>query len=294
MRPTKLFRVLETVDLKRSLSRAEYKERMGPLRERLRSLQYALKDAELATIVLFEGWDASGKSSMVRRLAERLDPRAFRAWPGSPPSELEQRYHWLWRYQLRTPEDGHLALFDHSWYGRVLVERVEKVVKKKVWQRSYEQINEFERWLTDDGQVLVKFWLHISRKEQRRRLAKMEADAFERWKVSAEDWRRNRRYDQWTEAVEAMLAKTDTPHAPWTLVEAEDVRWARVRVLETLVRAIEAALKRRQEAPAAVSRSQLAQKTTKAERDRRAKEDLQRVRETAKDAGLPLESGESS
>jgi polyphosphate kinase 2 (PPK2 family) len=285
--------LLETVDLARSLSRAEYKTRMAPLQERLRSLQYALKQSELATIVLFEGWDASGKSSMIQRLAEKLDPRAFRAWPGAPPSELEQRYHWLWRYQLRTPEDGHVAIFDHSWYGRVLVERVEKIVKKKVWQRGYEQINEFERWLADDGQVLVKFWLHISKKEQRRRLQKMEADAFEKWKVSAEDWRRNRRYAEWARAVEAMLAKTDTPHAPWTLVEAEDARWARVRVFETLVRAMEAALKRRQEAPAAVSRSQLAQKTTKVERERRAKEDLQRVRETAKEAGLPLESGES-
>jgi polyphosphate kinase 2 (PPK2 family) len=286
--------LLETVDLKRALSRSDYKQRMGTLQERLRALQYALKDAELATIVLFEGWDASGKSSMIQRLAERLDPRAFRAWPGAPPSELELRYHWLWRYQLRTPEDGHVAIFDHSWYGRVLVERVEKLVKKKVWQRSYEQINEFERWLADDGQVLVKFWLHISKKEQRRRLKEMEQDAFQKWKVSAEDWRRNRRYDDWAVAVESMLAKTDTPHAPWTLVEAEDFRWARVRVFETLVRAMEAALKRRQEAPAAVSRSQLAQKTTKTERDRRAKDDLQRVRETAKEAGLPLESVEGS
>jgi polyphosphate kinase 2 (PPK2 family) len=285
--------VLETVDVQRSLTRAEYKKRIGPLQERLRALQYSLKEAELATIVLFEGWDTSGKSTMIQRIAERLDPRAFRAWPGAPPSELEQRYHWLRRYQLRTPEDGHLAIFDHSWYGRVLVERVEKVVKKKVWQRSYEQINEFERWLADDGQVLVKFWLHISKKEQRRRLKKMQADPYERWKVSPEDWRRNRRYTDWTRAIEAMLARTDTPHAPWTLVEAEDWRWARVRVFETLTRAMEAALKRRQEAPAAVSRSQLAQKATKVERERRAKEDLQRVRETAREAGLPLESGEN-
>ena len=285
--------MLETVDLKRSLSRAEYKKLMPPLQERLRSLQYALKDAELATIVLFEGWDAAGKSTMVKRIAERLDPRAFRAWPGAPPSELEARYHWLWRYQLRTPEDGHVAIFDHSWYGRVLVERVEKVVKKKAWQRGYEQINEFERWLADDGQVLVKFWMHISKKEQRRRLGKMEADPFQRWKVSGEDWKRNRRYAEWAKAVEDMLAKTDTPHAPWTLVEAEDVRWARVRVFETLVRAMEAAMKRRQDAPAAVSRSQLALRTTKGERERRAKEDLQRVRDTAREAGLPLEGGES-
>ena len=286
--------MLETVDLKRSLSRAEYKRLMPPLQERLRGLQYALKEAELATIVLFEGWDAAGKSSMIQRVAERLDPRAFREWPGAPPSELEQRYHWLWRYQARLPEDGHVAIFDHSWYGRVLVERVEKLVKKKVWQRGYEQVNEFERWLADDGQVLVKFWMHISKREQRRRFEKMESDPIERWKVSREDWRRNRRYGVWAEAVEDMLAKTDTPHAPWTLVEAEDLRLARVRVFETLVRAMEASLKRRAETPAAVSRSQLAQRATKAEREKRAKEDLQRVRETARDAGLPLETGDAS
>lgn len=286
--------MLETLDLQRSLSRAEYKKLMPPLQERLRGLQYALKEAELATIVLFEGWDAAGKSSMIQRIAERLDPRAFRAWPGSPPSELDLRYHWLRRYQVRLPEDGHVAIFDHSWYGRVLVERVEKLVKRKVWQRGYEQINELERWLADDGQVLVKLWMHISKREQRRRFEKMESDSFERWKVSPEDWRRNRRYGLWAKAVEDMLAKTDTPHAPWTLVEAEDSRYARVRVFETLVRTMEAALKRRQDAPAAVSRSQLALRTTKADRERRAKEDLQRVRETARDAGLPLEPAEGS
>jgi polyphosphate kinase 2 (PPK2 family) len=284
--------VLETVDLTRCLSRAESKRLLPPLQERLRGLQYALKEAEIPTIVVFEGWDAAGKSSMIQRLAERLDPRAFRAWPGAPPSELELRYHWLWRYQLRLPEDGQIAIFDHSWYGRVLVERVEGLTKRKQWRKGYEQINEFERWLADDGQVLVKFWMHISKKEQRRRLRKMEQDPLERWKVSREDWRRNRRYDEWAEAVEDMLAKTDTPHAPWTIVEAEDLRFARLRVFETLVRAMEAARTRREETPAAVSRSQLAQRATRGERERRAKEDLQRVRETAREAGLPLEGPE--
>ncbi len=292
MRPTARNRVLETVDLNRTLGKAESKKLLPPLQERLRGLQYALKEAEIPTIVVFEGWDAAGKSSMIQRIAERLDPRAFRAWPGAPPSELELRYHWLWRYQLRLPEDGHVAVFDHSWYGRVLVERVEGLTKKKQWRRGYEQINEFERWLADDGQVLVKFWMHISRKEQRRRLRKMEQDPFERWKVSREEWRRNRHYDDWALAVEDMLAKTDTPHAPWTIVEAEDFRYARLRVFETLVRGMQAAQKRREETPAAVSRSQLALRATRGERERRAKEDLQRVRETAREAGLPLESPE--
>jgi len=284
--------VLDTVDLRRSLSRETYKKTMPVLQERLRALQYELREAEIATVVVFEGWDASGKSTMIKRLAEKLDPRAFRAWPGAPPSELEERYHWLWRYQVKLPEDGQIALFDHSWYGRVLVERVERVVSKKVWRRAYEQINEFERWLADDGQVLVKFWLHISKKEQRRRLEEMEKDPFQEWKVSEEDWRRNKRYGEWKTAVEDMLAKTDTPHAPWTIVEAEESRYARVRVFDTLVRAMEAALRRRKESPAAVSRTQLALRATKVERDRRAKEDLARETAVARDAGLPLEPGE--
>jgi polyphosphate kinase 2 (PPK2 family) len=282
--------LLEGVDLGKSLSRAAAKTLLGPQQERLRALQYALKDAEIPTIVVIEGWDAAGKTTLVRRLAEKLDPRALRAYPGAPPSELEARYHWLWRYQKRLPEDGQIALFDHSWYGRVLVERVEKLTKRKHWRGAYEQINEFERWLSDDGQVLVKFWLHISKKEQRRRLRQMERDPIERWKVSREDWRRNRRYAAWLRAVEDMLAKTDTPHAPWTVVEAEDFRYSRVKMFETLVRAMEAALERRQAAPAAVSRTQLAARATKGDRDRRAREDLARATQTAKDAGLPLDA----
>ena len=207
--------MLEAVDLGRTLARAEYQRTFPALQDRLRRLQYALLEAEVPTVVLFEGWDAAGKSSVIQRLTERLDPRAFRAWPGSPPSELERRYHWLWRYQVRLPEDGHLALFDHSWYGRVLVDRLEKVVKKKVWRQAYDQINELERWLVDDGQVVVKLFFHISRKEQRRRLEKMERDRAEKWKVQPEDWRRNRRYDRWVAAIEEMLDRTHTAACPW-------------------------------------------------------------------------------
>jgi polyphosphate kinase 2 (PPK2 family) len=137
--------VLEEVDLDRSLSKARYQQVFPDLQERLRQLQYELLDAEIPTVVVFEGWDASGKGTIIQRLTQRLDPRAFRVHPGSPPSELEQRYHFLWRYQLRLPDDGHMVLFDHSWYGRVLVERVEKWVRRKAWSQAYAQINEFER-----------------------------------------------------------------------------------------------------------------------------------------------------
>ena len=182
-----------------------------------------------------------------------------------------------------------MTLFDHSWYGRVLVDRVEKWVKRRHWESAYAQINEFERWLTDDGQVVVKFWFHISQKEQKRRLRKMESDPAERWKVAKEDWRRNRRYDRWVEAAEDMLALTDTPAAPWTVVAATDARWTRVEVFGTLVERMQAALDRRQQAPAAVSRTQMAEVATRDARHRRAEADLARARTVAKDAGLPLE-----
>ncbi len=284
--------MLETIDLGRKLSKPRYQKVFPGLQERLRQLQYELREAEIATIVVFEGWDAAGKGTVIQRLTERLDPRAFRAFPGAPPSDLEQRYHWLWRYQVRLPEDGQIALFDHSWYGRVLVERVEKFVKKKAWQPAFEQINQFERWLADDGQVLVKLFFHISPKEQRRRLERMERDPAQRWKVQEEDWRRNERYDDWVEAIEDMLARTDTPHAPWTLVEATDARWTRVKVFDTLVRRMEAALARRREAPSAVSRTQAAAEAQRAERTRRDEDALARARSVAEEAGLPLEDAD--
>jgi polyphosphate kinase 2 (PPK2 family) len=262
---------------------------LPPLQEKLRALQYKLLEAQVPTVVVFEGWDAAGKGTTVQKLSEKLDPRAFHAWPGNPPSELEQRYHWLWRYQCRLPEDGHIGVFDHSWYGRVLVERVERFVKKKVWRPAYEQINQFERWLVDDGQVVVKFFLHISKKEQARRLRKLEKDPHERWRVLKEDWKRNERYDRWVEATEEMLARTSTAACPWTVVEATDARWTRYRVFQALVARMEEALARRAQKPGDVSRTHLAEETGRVERVAREKADLARVREVAASAGLPLE-----
>ena len=281
--------MLETVELSRSVSRERYRREFPPLQERLRQLQYALKEAEIPTLVVFEGWDAAGKSTVIQRLTEKLDPRAFRHSPGSPPSELERRYHFLWRYQMRLPEDGQMAFFDHSWFSRVLVERVEKLVPKKQWKLAFGQINEFERWLAEDGQLILKFFLHISKAEQKKRLRRMEQDEVEHWKVQKEDWRRNRDYDDWAAAVEEMLAKTDTPHAPWTVVEATDFRWLRLRVFGTLVGRMEEALRQRQSAPADVSRSLLAKAATRAAREKRAAEEHKLVQATAREAGLPLD-----
>jgi polyphosphate kinase 2 (PPK2 family) len=285
--------LLTDVDLDRTVSKAEYRRVFPDLQERVRALQYELLEAEIPTVVVFEGWDASGKGSVIGRLTGLLDPRAFRVHPGSPPSELEQRYHFLWRYQLRLPEDGHMAVFDHSWYGRVLVDRVERWVKRREWAQAYDQINQFERWLADDAQVVVKFFFHISRKEQRRRLRAMEKDPAEKWKVQREDWRRNRRYGRWSEAIDEMLARTDTSACPWTVVAATDARYTRLTVFRVLVERMEAALERRRQSPAAVSRTHLAEEAEAAARARRAAEELELVRTVARDAGMPLEGPSS-
>ena len=247
--------MLETVDLKKKLPKPAYAKQIEELQVKLRALQYAVKDAEIPVVICLEGWDTAGKGRVIAKLFERLDPRLFRVHPGSPPSPIEQRYHFLWRYQVRLPEDGQMAVFDHSWYGRVLVERCDKLTKKKQWRESYEQINQFERWLADDGQIVIKLWMHISKKEQRKRFRETLDDPGLRWKITKEYKQHHKQYNRWTMAVEEMLAKTDTPYAPWTIVEANDLRWARVRVFQTIIERIESALARRKELPGAVSRT---------------------------------------
>ena len=240
--------MLETVDLKKKLARSAYDKQMRELQERLRKLQYDARDAQIPIIMCLEGWDSAGKGNIVKKLTERLDPRLFRVVSGKPPTLLEQRYHFLWRYQVALPNDGEMAVLDHSWYGRVLVERVDRIVKKSLWSEAYSQINEFEHWLADDGQVVVKFWLHISKKEQKKRFRETLKDPLLRWKITKEYKRHHRQYKRWVEAVDEMIARTDTPHAPWTVVEANDLRYARVKVFRTLVAAIEAALEKQKKA----------------------------------------------
>ena len=270
--------MLETLDLKKTLSKPVYTKKMGELQERLRVLQYAAQTAAVPVVIRLEGWDSAGKGAVIKKLTERLDPRLFRVLPGSEPSALERRYHFLWRYQVALPNDGQMAVFDHSWYGRVLVERCDKLTPKKQWRQAYQQINEFERWLTDDGQVMVKFWLHISKKEQKKRFRAALKDPLLRWKITKEYKRHHRRYDRWVDAVEEMLAKTDSPYAPWTVVEANDLRWARVRVFETLIERMEQALARRKALPAQVSRTAAAAAATKNVRAERAARDSERAR----------------
>ncbi len=274
--------MLETVDLKKSLSKAAYAKRMPELQEKLRGLQYAVHESEVPVIICLEGWDTAGKGRIIKKLTEKLDPRLFRIYPGRQPSPLEKRHHFLWRYLLKLPNDGETVVFDHSWYGRVLVERCDKIVPKKIWREAYEQINEFERWLADDGQLVMKFWMHISKKEQKQRFKDTLADPLLRWKITKEYRQHHKQYNKWVKAVEEMLAKTDSPHAPWTVVEANDLRWARVRFFETIVKRIEDVLAKRKAVPAAVSRTAAAVAATKSERAERVARDKERAREEEK------------
>ena len=265
--------MLETVDLKKKLSKPAYGKVMADLQEKLRGLQYLAQEAEIPVIICLEGWDTAGKGQVIKKLTEKLDPRLFRVISGSPPSELEKRYHFLWRYQMALPNDGQMVVFDHSWYGRVLVERVDKIAKKKLWKQAYEEINQFERWLADDGQVLLKFWMHISKGEQKKRFRAALKDPAMRWKITKEYRRHHRDYGKWVDAVEEMLAKTDAPHAPWTVVEANDLRYARAKVFETITARIEEAISKRKSVPELISRSAAAQPFMKALRAEITKDD---------------------
>src|SRR6266404_5750599 len=190
--------MLEIADLHKKLDSRQYQRQFAPLQEKLRGLQYVARDAEIPTIVALEGWDGSGRGNIIKHLLSKLDPRLFRVYSGSSPSPLEKRHHFLWRYQMHLPNDGEMAMFDHSWYGRVLVERADKLVKKKQWRAAFEEINQFERWLADDGQVLIKIWLHISKKEQKRRFTEFKKDPSLAWKVTAEYKQHHRDYRKWT------------------------------------------------------------------------------------------------
>jgi polyphosphate kinase 2 (PPK2 family) len=190
-------------------------------------------------VVAFEGWDAAGKGGNIRRIARKLDPRLYSVEPVGVPNDLEKNHHYLWRFYREIPEAGHIAIFDRSWYGRVLVERVEGFSTEEQWKRAYNEINEFEETLADFGTIIVKFWLHIDESEQLRRFKERENTSYKQWKITPDDWRNREKWGEYSEAVDEMLLKTHTAHAPWTIVEANDKRYARLKSLKTLVETIE-------------------------------------------------------
>jgi polyphosphate kinase 2 (PPK2 family) len=234
--------MLEKIDLTRKLSKKEYRERLPRLQRRLYDLEKACWDAKIASIIVFEGWDASGKGTSINLLTSRLDPRGFKLYPIQAPRTFEMRMPWLWRFWLKTPNHGEMAIFDRSWYGRVLVERVEGLTPEAEWRKGYRDISDFERALADDGTVIVKYFLHISKDEQERRFKRLEKSPLDSWHVQPEDWAHHSKYDLYLRAIEEMLERTDTEWAPWTIVEATDRRWARAKIFTTLIRRLEDAL----------------------------------------------------
>jgi len=228
---------------KHSLPKKEYHEALDRYGEQITELQYALYREHVPLIAVYEGWDAAGKGGAIMRLTGRLNPRICRVEPVGPPNEDESRHHYLWRFWRDLPKRGHVAVFDRSWYGRVLVERVEGFSSPAEVERAYDEINEFEEAITDWGAVLVKFWLHIDREEQLRRFIEREEDPEKQWKITPEDWRNRSRWEIYAASVAEMLERTDTKAAPWTVISSNDKRYARVESLQTIVEQVERALR---------------------------------------------------
>ena len=234
--------MLEQVDLSLSLSKRAFKLISHSQIERIYELTHLNYENQVPVIILFEGWDAAGKGTAIRALTERLDPRGFKVLPTQAPRTFEQQKPWLWRFWMQIPRHGQIAIFDRSWYGRVLIERVNGLTPIPDWIRAYEEINAFERTLADDDTVFVKFWLHISREEQLSRYVTLTQDPDTAWQVTAEDWENHRRYHEYEAAVEDMLVNTDTPNAPWTIVPSTDMNFKTYLVYRTIIERLEEAL----------------------------------------------------
>jgi polyphosphate kinase 2 (PPK2 family) len=234
--------MLDTVDLKLSLPRKKYDAEIPVLQMRLRELHWACFQKRIPAVIVFEGWDAAGKGGTIKRITQILDPRGYEVISIAAPRGEDQQHPFLWRFWRHLPKAGHFTIFDRSWYGRVMVERVEGFCTEDEWRRAYREINEFERHLTNFGTVLFKFWLHISRDEQLRRFRRREKDPYRSYKLTAEDWRNREKWGQYRDAVDEMLERTSTTYAPWSVVESNDKLYGRAKVLRTVVGVLEKAL----------------------------------------------------
>jgi len=234
---------LAKVDLNQKIERQEYSLRLKSAQYELSRMHNAMYEQRLAAAMVFEGWDAAGKGGAIVRTVAPLDPRGYKVAPYGAPNDTERAHHYLWRFWNEVPKAGHLTVYDRSWYGRVMVERVEGFCKTADWKRAFGEINDFEKQLTDSGIVLLKFWLHIDQDEQLRRFELRTNTPEKTWKITDEDWRNRDKWDQYLEAVDEMLFRTSTDYAPWTIVEAVDKPFARIKVIETVRDRLQSALK---------------------------------------------------
>lgn len=234
---------LEEIDLDKKLTDEEYRRELHELQQKLTELHNKLYRKKVPVIIAYEGWDAAGKGGNIKRIAGALDPRGFEVHPIASPEPHEKARHYLWRFWNRLPKTGHVAIFDRTWYGRVMVERLEGFCSENEWQRAYNEINEFEKELSDWGAVIVKFWVQIDKDTQLQRFTDRQNTPEKQWKITDEDWRNREKWDLYEDAVNEMMKKTNTTYAPWHVLESNDKKYARIKALKIVIDAIEQALK---------------------------------------------------
>lgn len=231
--------ILDNVDLSQTLDRDRYNSLLKPLQEKMREMEHEIYFRRIPVVVVYQGWDAGGKGGNIRRLVQNMDPRGYEVVSIAAPNEIEKQYHYLWRFWKKFPKAGHFAIFDRSWYGRVMVERIEGFCSEAEWRRAYFEINEMEEQWVNFGAVIFKFWLHISPDEQLRRFKRRESIEHKKWKINEEDYRNREKWDLYKEAVDEMLYRTSTSYAPWTIIEANSKLYARIKALQTVVTTLE-------------------------------------------------------
>ncbi len=237
--------VLSGVDLSKALSNKEYKQKLDSLQKKMEILHSELYRLRIPVVICFEGWDAGGKGGAIKRLPSHMDPRGYQVNPTASPNDTEKAHHYLWRFWNNMPKAGHIAIFDRTWYGRVMVERIEGFCSEAEWKRAYQEINEMEEHLANSGCIVLKFWLHIDKDEQERRFKERMENPAKQWKITDEDWRNREKWDEYEKAVDEMLVRTSTTYAPWEIVEANSKYYARVKVLKTVVEAMEKEIEKR-------------------------------------------------
>lgn len=236
--------LLHEVDLSLALPREDYEERLKKDQKRLRELHNHIYARHIPVVLLFEGWDAAGKGGAIKRVTQALDARGYEVNPVASPTPPEKNRHYLWRFWEKMPKTGHIALFDRTWYGRVMVERIEGFCDQKEWKRAYREMNEFEYQLASEGTIVIKFWLQIDKDVQLARFNERQETPEKQWKITDEDWRNREKWDAYEEAVNDMLQKTSTEYAPWHIIEGNDKLYARVKTIEIIIDALENALEK--------------------------------------------------
>lgn len=231
--------VLEKIDLKKTLSFDEYNEKLKIYQKKLRDIEYEIYTRRIPVVILYEGWDAAGKGGNIKRITKNLDPRGYQVVPVAAPNDIEKAHHYLWRFWKEIPKAGHITIFDRSWYGRLLVEKVEGYCTPQEGERSYSEINDMEEQLSNFGVVVVKFWLHIDKEEQLTRFNQRKDDPEKQWKITDDDWRNREKWDKYEDAANEMIVRTSTTYAPWTIVESNSKYYARIKTLKTIIDALE-------------------------------------------------------